>query len=336
MQADTGAPHWHTGNTVNRVMTAVCLALLPGLLCYACWFGWGILVQCLLAVSFAWTIEFILLRLRRLDVRLYLGDGSALVTALLFALCIPPLSPWWVSLTGIAFAIVVAKHLFGGIGYNIFNPAMAGYAFVLVCFPDHVYLWPLPALFGAAPDAAGQLGSIFSLPGMNPDMISGATPLTELKTRLEMMETVPEIRTAPVFGHLSGVGWEWTNALFLLGGLCLLWRGVIKWHIPVAMLLAVFLSSAALHLYDPELYISPLFHLFGGATILCAFFVATDPVSAATTPRGRLVYGGLIGVLLCLLRGWGTLPDGAAFAVLIANVFVPLIDAATRPRVFGR
>ena len=336
MLADIAPPHWHTGSTVSGAMSAVCLALLPGLLCYACWFGGGILVQCLLALLFALLTEFALLRLRGLEVRLYLGDNSAPVTALLFALCIPPLSPWWVSLAGMVFAIAIAKHLFGGIGHNIFNPAMAGYIFVLVCFPGQMYAWPLPGLFSAAPDTAGQLYSIFSLPGTQPDIVSGATPLTELKNRLEMMEMAPEIMTSPVFGRLSGVGWEWCNALFLLGGLCLLWRGVIRWQIPVAVLLTVFIGSAALHWYDPSQYAPALFHSFAGATILCAFFVATDPVSAAATRRGRIVYGVLIGALLCLLRNWGAWPDGAAVAVLTANVLVPLLDVSTRPRVFGR
>ena len=166
-------------------------------------------------------------------------------------------------------------------------------------------------------------------------MLSGATPLDELKTRLEMMEMVSEMKTAQLFGYLGGAGWEWINIMFMLGGIYLLYRGVIKWQIPGALLASVFIVSTVLYLYDAETYASPLFHLFSGGTMLCAFFIATDPVTASTTNRGRLIYGALIGILICLMRQWGAFPDGVAFAVLLANIFVPLIDLLTRPKAFG-
>ena len=325
------SPHWHDGRTVSVVMADVCIALVPGLLCCAWLFGPGVLLQCILAVLFALSFEYTVLRLRRRDPVPFLRDGSAVVTALLFAVSITPLAPWWVCLCGIAFAILIAKHAFGGIGYNIFNPAMAGYVFVMVCFPVQMNTWPDLAGHGIG----AYLGSIFPAGAWQADMLSGATPLDELKTRLEMMEMISEINRAPVFGVIGGAGWEWINLLFLAGGIYLLLRGVIKWQIPVAVLAGVFITSAVLYLYDAETYASPLFHLFSGGTMLCAFFIATDPVTASTTPRGRLVFGVLIGVLICLLRQWGAFPDGVAFAVLIANVFVPLIDLLTRPRAFG-
>ena len=330
MQTDS-SPHLHDGRNLGVVMTDVCIALVPGLLCYVWLFGPGVLLQCILAVSFALLFEFAVLRLRGRDPRPFLRDGSAVVTAMLFAVSISPLAAWWVCLCGIAFAIIIAKHAFGGIGYNIFNPAMAGFVFVLVCFPVQMNTWPdLPAHgFGA------YLGSIFPMAGREMDMLSGATPLDELKTRLEMMDMVSEIKTASVFGYLGGAGWEWINALFMLGGVYLLVRGVIKWHIPVAVLAGIFIVSAAFYLYDADTYASPLFHLFSGGTMLCAFFIATDPVTASTTERGRLVYGVLIGILIYLMRQWGAFPDGVAFAVLLANIFVPLIDLLTRPRAFG-
>ena len=325
------SPHWHDGRTLGGVMADVCIALVPGLLCYAWLFGPGVLLQCILAVLFAVSFEYAALRLRRRDPMPFLRDGSAVVTALLFAVSISPLAPWWVSLCGIAFAILIAKHAFGGIGYNLFNPAMAGYVFVMVCFPVQMNTWPAMAGHGTG----AYLGSIFPADAWQPDMLSGATPLDEMKTRLEMMEMLSEIHSTPIFGLIGGAGWEWVNLLFLLGGVYLLARGVIKWHIPVAVLAGVFVTSTALYFYDAETYASPLFHLFSGGTMLCAFFIATDPVTASTTPRGRLIFGVLIGVLICLLRQWGAFPDGVAFAVLIANVFVPLIDLSTRPRVFG-
>ncbi|MCY4364039.1 MAG: RnfABCDGE type electron transport complex subunit D [Gammaproteobacteria bacterium] len=325
------SPHLHDTRTVGVVMADVCIALVPGLLCYAWLFGPGVLLQCILAVSFALLFEFAVLRLRGRDPRPFLRDGSAVVTALLFAVSISPSAPWWVSLCGIAFAIIIAKHAFGGIGYNLFNPAMAGYVFVLVCFPVQMNTWPdLPAQ-----GIGAYLGSIFPMAGGQLDMLSGATPLDELKTRLEMMEMVSEIKTASVYGYFGGAGWEWINALFLLGGIYMLARGVIKWHIPAAVLAGILIVSAAFYLYDAETYASPLFHLFSGGAMLCAFFIATDPVTASTTGRGRLVYGAMIGILIYLMRQWGAFPDGVAFAVLLANIFVPLIDLLTRPRAFG-
>ena len=327
----SSSPHWHEGQTLGRVMTDVCVALVPGLLCYIWLFGPGVLLQCVLAVLFALTFEFTVLKLRRRDPWVSLRDGSAVVTALLFAVSIPPLAAWWVCLCGIAFAIIIAKHAFGGIGYNIFNPAMAGFVFVLVCFPVQMNTWP--ALSAHAIGA--YLGSIFPGAGSGPDMLSGATPLDELKTRLEMMEMVSEMKTAQLFGYLGGAGWEWINIMFMLGGIYLLYRGVIKWQIPGALLASVFIVSTVLYSYDAETYASPLFHLFSGGTMLCAFFIATDPVTASTTNRGRLIYGALIGILICLMRQWGAFPDGVAFAVLLANIFVPLIDLLTRPKAFG-
>ena len=330
MQTDS-SPHLHDGRTLGVVMTDVCIALVPGLLCYVWLFGPGVLLQCILAVSFALLFEFAVLRLRGRDPRPFLRDGSAIVTGLLFAVSISPLAPWWVCLCGIAFAIIIAKHAFGGIGYNIFNPAMAGFVFVLVCFPVQMNTWPDLQAQGLG----AYLGSIFPMAGRELDMLSGATPLDDLKTRLEMMEMVSEIKTASIYGYFGGAGWEWINVLFMLGGIYLLVRGVIKWHIPAAVLAGIFIVSAVFYFFDADTYASPLFHLFSGGTMLCAFFIATDPVTASTTVRGRLVYGAMIGILICLMRQWGAFPDGVAFAVLLANIFVPLIDLLTRPRAFG-
>ncbi len=332
MISKSGAsPHWHDGRAVSTVMADVCIALAPGLLCYAWLFGVGILIQCVLAVSFALLFEWAILRLRRREPALYLRDGSAVVTALLFAVSITPAAPWWISLGGIAFAIIIGKHVFGGIGYNVFNPAMAGYAFVLICFPVPMNTWPQLS----AHSIDTYLHSIFPAGGTVPDTLSGATPLDELKNRLELMEMVPEINTSPLFGYLGGAGWEWINLLFMLGGVYLLLRGAIKWQIPAAVLAGMLVVSSFFYLYDPNVYAAPLFHLFSGGTMLCAFFIATDPVTASTTRRGRLLYGALIGALVYLLRNWGAYPDGVAFAVLLANIFVPLIDLATRSRAPG-
>ena len=330
------APHWHDRRTLGTVMADVCFALVPGLLCYTWLFGPGVLIQCVLAVVFALLFEYAILRLRQRAPAPYLRDGSAVVTALLFAVSITPLAPWWVCLCGIAFAIILAKHVFGGVGYNVFNPAMAGFVFVLICFPVQMNTWPQLSAHGLADHGlGGYFDSIFPAAAV-PDMLSGATPLDELKNRLERMEMVPEIKASPLFGYLGAAGWEWVNLLFMLGGVYLLLRGVIKWQIPLAVLVGLLLASSIFYLYDPNVHAAPLFHLFSGGTMLCAFFIATDPVTASTTARGRLIYGALIGILICLLREWGAYPDGIAFAVLLANVFVPLIDLLTRPLAPGK
>lgn len=333
---DAHGPAIHTGASVGGIMVRVCLALVPGLVCSIVFFGWGVLFQCLLAVALALAAESVVLRLRGRPVRRFLADGSVTVTALLFALTITPLAPWWVTLAGIAFAVVFAKHLFGGLGHNPFNPAMAGYAFVLLCFPVAMNAWPaLPADSFMAIDAGTCLKRIF-LPGrVDIDAFTGATPLAYLQSQLTAMHMIPEIRTASLFGNLGGRGWEWINLGFLLGGLGLVFLRTIYWQIPLVMLAALFIISGVFNAYDADVYASPLFHLFSGGTMLGAFFIATDPVTASGTPRGRIIYAALIGVLTWFIRTFGAYPDGIAFAVLTANALVPAIDHFTRPRVLG-
>lgn len=300
-------------------MIKVCLALSPGLLCYSWFFGIGVLVQCLLACGFALIIEALLLTIRKRELAVFLKDGSAVVTALLFGLMISPLVPWWISLIGISFGLIFAKHLYGGLGHNLFNPAATAYIFVLLCFPALMNNWPV----------AG--GSMFA--GI--DTLSGATPLADMQTRLAAMGMVSEIQSGPIYGYFAGSGWEWINLAFMAGGIYLIFSGIISWRIPLAMLGSFFIISSIFSINDPDIYASPLFHLFSGGTMLGAFFIATDPVTAATTPKGRLIYGCLIGIIAYVIRIWGAYPDGIAFAVLIANATVPLIDRYTRPKVVG-
>ncbi len=312
------SPHKHNGSSVRAIMLRVCLALLPGLLCYSWLFGMGVLVQCLLACSSALIIEAILLTIRKRELAMFLNDGSAVVTGLLFALMISPLAPWWISLVGISFGMIFAKHLYGGLGHNLFNPAATAYIFVLLCFPALLNNWPVA-------------GGIFA--GI--DTLSGATPLADMQTRLAAMGMVSEIQTGPIYGHFAGSGWEWINLTFMAGGIYLIVTGIISWRIPAAMLGSFFIISSFFSVLDPDIYASPLFHLFSGGTMLGAFFIATDPVTAATTPKGRIIYGCLIGIIAYVIRIWGAYPDGIAFAVLIGNATVPLIDRYTRPKVLG-
>lgn len=330
------SPHRHGGSSVRGVMTRVACALAPGILIYAGIFGAGVLVQCLLACATAAATETLCLHLRGRPAGAALTDGSVLVTGLLLGLTLSPLAPWWATVLATVFAVALAKHACGGIGQNLFNPAMAGFVFVLLCFPAQVNRWPAgPAGDGAVPGVSQSVAAVFAPAPAGVDAFSGASALNHLKSRLGLMEMVGEIRTAPLYGTLGGRGWEWVALAWLGGGIVLLLLGVIRWHIPAGFLAGMFVLSGLMWAVDADRYAAPLFHLVTPGAMLGAFFIATDPVTAATSARGRLVYGLLIGVLACAVRLWGAFPDGIAFAVLIGNACAPLIDRCTPPRVLG-
>ena len=333
------SPALHTGNSVSQVMAQVMLALVPGLIAYVWFFGFGVVINILLAAVTALLAEAAVLLLRGRAPLPILRDNSALVTAVLLALCLPPLAPWWITVIGTLFAIVVVKQLFGGIGYNPFNPAMAGFVLLLISFPLEMTQWiPPGVLTDVPPDLIDSAALIFTgqlTDGSGIDAITGATPLDYVRNHLLQSHMISEFISDPLFSGLSGVGWEWINGLFLLGGLWLIRRGIIGWQIPAAMLGALFISALIFRVGDAETYSSPLFHLFSGGAMLGAFFIATDPVTSSTTNRGRLWFGAGVGVLTYIIRTWGGYPDGIAFAVLLMNITAPTIDYYTRPRVFG-
>jgi electron transport complex protein RnfD len=329
------SPHLHGPAALNKVMLQVCLALLPALGAHAWLFGGATLFTVVIAVSVALLSEALVLKLRARPIIPTLLDGSAVVTALLLAIALPPLAPWWLTTVGVAFAIIFAKQLYGGLGFNPFNPAMVGYVLLLISFPREMTAWLSPAELSEAGLTMGMsAGAIFQ--GASLDSLSGATPLDTLKTQIGMGVGLEQIMAAPLFGHLGGRGWELVNGMILLGGLWLLFKRVISWHVPVAMLGSLFLIAGLFHLLHPTTYASPLFHLFAGGAMLGAFFIATDPVSGATSNRGRLLFGAGVGLLVFTIRSWGGYPDGVAFAVLLMNMVAPTIDYYTRPRVFGQ
>ncbi len=335
------SPHIHIRTTVTTVMLRVVAALIPGIVVYAWLFGAGVVINILFAIAVALTCEALMLKARGRPLRPFMSDGSAVVTAVLLAVALPPLSPWWLTLIGIAFAIVVAKHLFGGLGHNPFNPAMVAYVMLLISFPREMVLWAPPTALAEPPlDLMETLRAIFlgHYPGaLSIDALSMATPLDQVKTQLGLEQSVAQtLAASPAFGILAGRGWEWINLAFLAGGVWLLRKRIIGWQIPVAMLGALAAMATIFYVIDPEHYASPLFHLLSGAAILGAFFIATDPVTAATTPRGRLIFGAGIGILTYVIRTWGGYPDGVAFAVLLMNMAAPTIDYYTQPRVYGR
>ena len=317
---------------VRGVMALVLLALVPGIAAHVAVFGPGVLLQILLATAFALAFEAAMLKARNRPLAPFLGDCSAPLTAVLFALCLPPLAPWWLAAVGMAAAIVIAKQLYGGLGHNLFNPAMVGVAAVVLCFPGEFAHWTAAAGVGAGvPDLATALRAISgTAPASGWDTIAQATPLDQLRGGVDAGATLAEIAAVPVAG-----GWTWIAAAYALGGVYLLWRGVIRWHVPVAVIATTLLLTAPAWLSDPDLHPAPLQHLFHGGLMLAAFFVATDPVTGCTTPRGRLLFGAGVAVLTLAIRRWGAMPDGVAFAVLLMNVAAPWLDLHTRPRYAG-
>lgn len=333
------SPYISDAPSVSTIMLKVLLALLPAIITYVWLFGGGILVTLTLATVTAVATEGLLLKLRQRPLRPFLSDYSAVITAWLLALAIPPLTPWWLIVVGTAFAIVFAKQLYGGLGYNPFNPAMVGYAVLLISFPVLMTKWPAALSLTQHPlSFAEQCQYIFSglLPGgLDLDAVTSATPLDYLKTQLRLQHEVDAITQAPMFGSLAGIGNQSVAVAYLLGGLYLWQQRIITWHLPVAFLSVMAIISGAFWLMDPQHYAPPLLHLFAGASMLGAFFIITDPVSGPTTPKGKFWFAGGVALLTYFIRVYGGFPDGMAFAVLIMNIAVPLIDAYTQPRVFG-
>ena len=327
------SPHAHGPLSTTRVMQYVLLASVPGVLVLTGFFGFGTLVNILWGCSVALACESLALTLRRRPLGFYLRDCSALVTATLLCIALPPYAPWWLIAIGVAIAILIAKHLYGGLGYNPFNPAMVGYVVLLISFPVQMTAWAPPVGLGGAPGLLQSLQACF-LPASF-DAVTMATPLDLM--RQNNSQLVADLWAAsPQFGRWAGVGWEWANLAFLAGGAWLLYLRIFTWHAPVAMLGSLSLLAALF--YDGGSSASggsPLFHLLSGATMFGAFFIVTDPVTSAVSVRGKLVYGALVGVLVYTIRVRGNYPDAVAFAVLIMNFAAPFIDHYTQPRTYG-
>ena len=331
----TASAHILQKNSVTRVMLLVLVCLLPGVLAYAAQFGWGIVINLVWASLLALALEALALRLRNYPLKPFLADGSAIVTAWLLALSLPPLAPWWLTLVGMIFAIGVAKHLYGGLGQNIFNPAMVGFAVLIISFPAQMTQWAAPlALAGHAPGLGESLAIIFG--GEKLDAITMATPLDTVRTGLLQQHTLNEIHAASqIFGSIGGVGGEWVAAGYLIGGIALWALRLIPWQVPVAFLAGIWLTAGFLHWADAGRYAAPWFQIAMPSAMLGAFFIATDPVSGSTTPMGRLIFGLGAGFLTVIIRVFGGYPDGVAFSILLMNICAPLIDAYTQPLVFG-
>jgi len=328
------SPHTRKKQNTANIMRWVILLCVPGLLAQTWFFGWGNLHNVLLCAITAIACEAAVLSLRKRPLRPYLSDYSALLTGVLLGIALPPLAPWWVLVVATSFAVIFAKQLYGGLGYNPFNPAMAGYALVLISFPLAMTTnWATPtALQAEFPSLSQTLQGIWQAAPIA-DGMSGATPLDVYKHDIKV-GTEESVTSNAIFGNYIALGWEWVNIAFLLGGLGLLALRIIPWQTPVGVIAGIAVP-ALLFSSDADQAVPLTLHLFAGATMFGAFFIATDPVSSATTPLGRLVYGIGIGLLTYIIRRWGAYPDAIAFAVLLMNFAAPLIDVYTQPRTYG-
>lgn len=335
---NAAAPYAHAGSSTQSIMLQVCLALTPTTAAGFYVFGWPAFYLWLVTCVAALACEALALWLRYGHCR-RLADGSALLTGWLIALTLPPWAPWWIGVFGAAFALLVGKHIYGGLGANLFNPAMLARVALLVTFPLQMTAWTVPGA-GVLPDALASLAITFGgAPG--PDGFAGATPLGHLQTgltqHLDARELLVDFQLGKaLLGWQPGSMGETSELLVLMGGLWLLWRRIISWEIPLALLSTLALLALIGWLVDPTTQGHPLFHLASGGVMLGALFIATDPVTSPVSRLGRLVFGAGCGALIFVIRAWGTFPEAVGFAVLFMNAMAPLIDRYCRPRIYGR
>lgn len=344
----SSAPHIPARISVQKVMLWVCLALVPATLAHVYYFGMGILLQLSLAVASAYLFEWWCLHWRKQPIKPFITDLSALVTAWLFVLCISPIAPWYVAVVGMFFAIVVAKHLYGGLGHNIFNPAMVGFCAILIAFPQSLSLWLPPGGLMESLAASQSLSALAiidwvfmghtsqHIANLNIDAVTAATPLSAVQTGLQQGYSLSEVTEQSIFGEFGGLGWEWIANWLFIGGAFLLYKRIITWHVPAAVLMTTIAASTPFYLFNGDLFMSPQQHIFSGGIMLVAFFIATDPTSGCSSFRGKLIFGAGVAILTVLIRNFGSFPDGIAFAVLLMNMSAPLIDQITIPQPYGK
>jgi electron transport complex protein RnfD len=336
-------PYAHAKTSVSRTMALVMLALLPATLFGLYQFGWPAIFLFATTLLAAVLAEAFSLRLAGKPARPFLLDGSALLTGWLLAMTLPPWAPWWIGVVGAMLAIIVGKQIFGGIGQNLFNPAMVARVGLLISFPLEMTLYnpPVP-LF--SPQAPGFLqGLAISFGSAEPfDAISSATTLGHFKTELSRGLSIDQAAGGSAtlwqltWGQASGSLGETSALLILFGGLFLFYKRIISWHIPLSMLGMLALLAGLFHLIDPTTYVDPLTHLMSGAVMLGAFFIATDLVTSPVSSRGQILFGAGCGLLVYVIRTWSGYPEGVAFAVMLMNACTPLIDHYVKPRIYGR
>ena len=295
------SPHIHSGDSIEKNMYGVLIALIPAFICSVVFFGMGAIIVTLTSVIACLFFEYVIQKfiLKRQPT---IWDGSALITGVLLAFNVPSNLPVWIIIIGALVAIGIGKMSFGGLGCNIFNPALVGRVFLLISFPVQMTTWPLAQGFNSS----------------YVDAATGATPLSLLKEAVKSGQSVNSVLTDDGF-----VGYG------------MLVRKIITWHIPVTIFLTVFIFSGILNVCNPEQFANPLFHLLSGGLMLGAIFMATDYVTSPMSHKGMIIYGAGIGVLTVLIRQFGAYPEGMSFAILIMNAFTPLINRYCKPARFA-
>ncbi|MCK5856803.1 MAG: RnfABCDGE type electron transport complex subunit D [Bacteroidales bacterium] len=320
----SGSPHIHGGLSVKKLMWGVVIAMVPAMLASFYYFGLGAIKVTLVAVLSSVIFEYVITKFIMKE-KPNLMDGSAVITGILLAFNVPSNLPIWIIIIGSLVAIGVAKMSFGGLGKNPFNPALVGRVFLLISFPVQMTSWPV-------------VDKIFP---MGLDAVTGPTPLAVVKEGIgngekmtDIMNQIPDY-TQLFLGQSGGSLGEVSALLLLLGGIYMLYRKIITWHIPLSFLAAVVIFSGIFWLYDPNTYVDPIFHLVTGGMMLGVFFMATDMVTSPMTPKGQLVFGAGVGILTIIIRVWGAYPEGVSFAILLMNAVVPHLNNIFKPERFG-
>ncbi len=315
------SPHVHTDDSARKIMYKVVLALVPAMAWSVFVFGIDALRVTLIAVAACMAFEYLIQRYI-LKTESTFTDGSAILTGILLAFNVPSSLPWWIILIGALVAIGIGKLSFGGLGNNIFNPALVGRVFMLISFPVQMTVWPTNTQSGI-------------------DAVTSATPLAVIKESLKngkpISEIMPELPTGMdmLLGNIGGSLGEASAILLILGGLYMLLRKVITWHTPVSVLGSMVIFSGILWLINSEGFANPVFHLLTGGAMLGAIYMATDMVTSPMTGKGQIIFGAGIGVITISIRTWGAYPEGISFAILLMNAFVPLINTYVKPKRFG-
>lgn len=315
------SPHVHSGDSTQKIMYRVAYAMIPALAWSVFVFGLDALRVTLIAVAaclaFEWLIQKYIVKITPT-----ITDGSALITGILLAFNVPANLPWWIVIIGSLAAIGIGKLSFGGLGNNIFNPALVGRVFMLISFPVQMTSWPVNSRSGT-------------------DAVTAATPLSIIKEGIKNGTPISDIShnlpsaTDMLFGNIGGSLGEISALLLIVGGLYMLWKKVITWQIPISIIGTVTVIAAIFWMVNPEIYINPVYHVLTGGLMLGAIFMATDMVSSPMTPKGQIIYGVGIGVITIMIRMFGAYPEGISFAILIMNAVTPLINTYVKPKRFG-
>ncbi len=310
----SSSPHIHSGDNIEKNMYGVLIALIPAFLVSLVYFGLGALIVSLVSVVSCVLFEYLIQRFL-LKGKVTIGDGSAAITGVLLAFNLPSNLPVWIVVIGALAAIGIGKMAFGGLGNNIFNPALVGRVFLLISFPAQMTVYPKPGIF----------------PLEYIDAATGATTLSMLKWHFGEMTTY----TSMLLGNMGGSLGEISAIALIIGLIYMLWKKIITWHIPIITVLTVAVFTGIMYAVDPTQYANPLAHILSGGLLLGAIFMATDYVTSPMTKKGQVIYAIGIGVLTSVIRLWGAYPEGVSFAILIMNAFTPLINTYIKSKTFG-